>query len=257
MTHDARPTLSLLTAYRRREAHLTILLSWLARIRAEEQFTDFELILVEGDEQATVGAHAADYDWLRYLHVPMSGPFHKTLLLNRAAQAARGAYRMMFDVDLLPVAGALTHHLSLAAASPRCLVAGYRVQLPAMFEPAAPLPTSQDIMARLDINDATLLCPEDNQSALRKYLLAGERFGVCPCFPAALFDAVGGVEEGFVGWGCEDQDLIERVCATGLTLVRAPDLLYFHLPHERERDWVDAEMTARNRLKFAARRAAR
>lgn len=257
MTHNARPSLSLLTAYRRRESHLAILLQWLARIRSEEQFTDFELILVEGDEQATVGALTADYDWLRYLHIPMSGPFHKTVLLNHAARLARGTHRMMFDVDLLPGAGALALHLSLAVASPRCLVSGYRVQLASMFEPASALPTSQEIVAQMDLTDATLLCPEDNPSALRKYLLAGERFGVCPCFPAALFDEVGGVEEEFVGWGCEDQDLIERVCATGMTLVRSPDLLYFHLPHERERDWVDAEMTARNRQKFAARRTAR
>src|SRR5215208_3845485 len=121
-----QPLLSLLTAYRYREEHLSVLLPWLHRLRETEGFTDFELILVEGDVQPHAEAAAQTYEWIRYLFVPMSGVFHKALLLNRAAAAARGEYRILFDVDLLPAKGVLARHLMLASESPRCLVSGYR-----------------------------------------------------------------------------------------------------------------------------------
>jgi predicted glycosyltransferase involved in capsule biosynthesis len=77
---------------------------------------------------------------------------------------------------------------------------------------------------------------------------------VCSCFPAKLFDELGGLFEGYVGWGCEDQDLIERMCLSELTLVRSYDLLYFHLPHGHETGWREAALIAQNRKLFAERR---
>ncbi|HEX8560191.1 MAG TPA: galactosyltransferase-related protein [Pyrinomonadaceae bacterium] len=251
------PRLSLLTAYRRRAAHLKVLLAWLDRLRAAERFTDFELILAEGDARPSAARRMAEgRAWVRYLHVPMSDVFHKAVLLNRAAAVARGQYRVIFDVDLLPAAGVLARHLTLASESPRCLVAGYRVQLPGMLD-ARRLPAPAALFGGLDVHDESLLCLEDDPFSTREYLVDGQRFGVCPYFPAGVFDALGGLHEGYVGWGCEDQDLIERVCAGGLTLVRSYDLLYFHLPHGREPGWRDASLTAANRRRYAERRRAR
>lgn len=250
------PRLSLLTAYRRRRSHLRVLLAWLSRLREAEGFTDFELILAEGDARPTAAAALTEgYGWVRYLHVPMPGVFHKAALLNRAAAAARGRRLVIFDVDLLPAAGVLARHLALASESPRCLVAGYRVQLPRMLD-ARRLPAPAALFNGLDVHDEWLLCQEDDPYSVREYLVDGQRFGVCPYFPAGAFDSVGGLDEGYVGWGCEDQDLIERVCAGGLTLVRSYDLLYFHLPHGREAGWRDASLTAANRERYAERRRA-
>jgi len=248
-----QPLLSLLTAYRDREEHLSVLLPWLHRIRETEGFTDFELILVEGDVQPSAEAAAQKYEWIRYLFVPMSGVFHKAVLLNQAAAAARGEYRILFDVDLLPAKGVLARHLMLASESPRCLVSGYRVQLPQMLDPQD-LPTASTLLASLDLNDETLLCNEDFPLSLRENLIDGQRFGVCSCFPAKLFVELGGLFEDYVGWGCEDQDLIERMCASHLTLVRSYDLLYFHLPHGHEAGWREASLIAENRKRFAERR---
>ncbi len=88
------------------------------------------------------------------------------------------------------------------------------------------LPTSKALISSLDIEDTSPLGPEDNPRALRKYLLDNQRFGVCPCFPKTLFERIGGYNEDYRGRGPEDQDIIERVCGNGLTLVRSYDLLY-------------------------------
>jgi hypothetical protein len=248
------PTLSLLTAYRSRASHLDVLLPWLARVREVEQFTDFELILVEGDADATAEGAVGAYDWVRYIHVPMKGVFNKGVLINRAARLARGSYFMVYDVDLLPAEGVLARHVSLALGAPHLLFAGYRVQL---LEPlsAGALPAAGVLLAGLDDDNPRHICPEDRGGPTLNYLLSNVRFGVCPCYPAHLFQAVGGLHEQYAGWGGEDEDIIEQVCARGLTLVRAYELLYFHLPHEEHQPgWHEPALIEANRQRLAERR---
>lgn len=252
-----RLRLSLLTTYRARKDYLSVLLRWLSRVREVEGFTDFELILVEGDVNPTAAEAATAHDWVRYLHVPMTGVFHKQVLINRAVSLARGDYLIPYDVDLLPAEGVLAKHLELATELPRCLVAGYRVQLPELWGEGEPLPTSGDLVGRMSIKDERLICEEDIYSSLLEYLLEHQRFGVNPCIPAKLFCEVGGVDEHYVGWGAEDQDLIERVCHAGLLLVRPYELLYFHLAHEYEEDWFNAKQTEANRRRLREARSAR
>lgn len=250
MSDPTTPGLSLLTTYRGRAAYLKILLRWLERVREAEGFSDFELVLVEGDREPTAAELAARHGWVTYLHVEMPGVFHKQVLLNRAAAAARGQYLMPFDVDLLPAAGVLADHLQMARDTPRCLVAGYRVQLKQMLGESDALPTAGALAEGMSVEDTSLICLEDDPSSLLEYLLERQRFGVCPCFPAEMFAAVGGVDEGFVGWGCDDQHLIEQVCARGMRLIRLYELLYFHLPHEYEQGWADPDMVEANRRRL-------
>jgi hypothetical protein len=251
------PTLSLLTAYRGRASHLDVLLPWLARVREVEGFADFELIVVEGDAEPTAERAAGGYDWVRYVHVPMTGVFNKSVLVNRAAELARGSYLMVYDVDLLPAEGVLARHLSLALGAPHLLFAGYRVQLLEPLSPGA-LPAAGALLASLDDDNPRHICPEDRGGPTLNYILSGVRFGVCPCYPADIFRAVGGLHEGYVGWGAEDEDFVERVCARGLTLVRAYELLYFHLPHEvYQPGWQEPALLDANLRRLAERRRER
>ncbi|MCA1612640.1 MAG: glycosyltransferase [Acidobacteria bacterium] len=257
MAAEKPPTLSLLTAYRARASHLGVLLPWLARVRESEGFTDFELILAEGDTHPAAEESVRPYPWARYLHVPMERVFNKALLINRAAEQARGDYLVVYDVDLLPAEGVLARHLALAQSAPHLLFAGYRVQL---VEPPSPetLPAARELLESLDDDDPRHICPEDQGGPTLNYLLSGARFGVCPYFPGALFRSVGGPHEGYAGWGAEDEDLVERVCASGLALVRSYDLLYFHLPHEQaQAGWYEPELIDANRRHLAGRRRAR
>lgn len=249
------PKLSLVAPYRGREAHLKLLLSRLADIREHEGFTGFELVLVEGDERPAARELAETQEWVRYVHVPLTGAFNRALLANRGAAVAKGQYLMVYDVDLLPAEGVLSNHLALAMASPASLVAGYRLQLPWMLsEPV--IPDANRLVEESAALKQSLICPEDSYGALVKYLLCGEKAGVSVCYPVEAFASVGGLDEKFTGWGPEEQDFMERVCDTGLALVRSYDLLYYHLPHDREKLWYDPELIEANRARFDARRRA-
>ena len=249
------PKLSLIVPYRGREAHLNLLLSRLSDIREREGFTGFELVLVEGDEQPAARDLVDKYEWVRYLHVLLPGVFNRALLANRGAAVAKGEYLMVYDVDLLPADGVLSNHLALASASPLSLVAGYRLQLPRMLsEPV--IPDANKLIEESAARKQSLVCPEDSYGAFVKYLLCGEKVGVCACYPAKMFASVGGLDEEYKGWGPEDQDFMERICDTGLALVRCYDLLYYHLPHDREKLWHDPALVEANRLRYNEKRRA-
>jgi GT2 family glycosyltransferase len=247
--------LSLLTAYRARPSHLEILLDWLDRVRREEGFVDFELILVEGGAHPTASEASRCHAWVRNVFVEMPGAFNKARLLNRAASVARGAFLMPLDVDLLPGPGVLHKHLSLAERSPACLLSGFRIQLPDIPDrgPGAP---RREVWEKLGRTDMDLICEEDRYPrSLVERLLDGRRFGVCPCLPAEAFRVLGGYHEGYVGWGAEDQDLVERADRAGLSLVRCYGLLYLHMPHRADEvGWREERLTSANRALYFARR---
>ena len=247
--------LSLLTAYRNRPSHLGLLLDWLSRARQQDGFADFELILAEGDNHPTALAMCEAHGWVRYIFVEMGDLFNKSVLLNRAASVARGTFVMPLDIDLLPGRNVLSKHVSLAERSVACLLSGFRIQLPSLPDPVE-WGGCAEIAKKLDRTDPSLICEEDRYATgLVERLLDRRRFGVCPCFLAERFHAAGGYHEGYVGWGAEDQDLIERICATGIYLVRCYDLLYFHMPHPaREPGWRDERLTAANRALYFSRR---
>jgi GT2 family glycosyltransferase len=255
MTNQACCRLSLLTAYRARPAHLEVLLDWLNRVRQVDGFAEFELVLVEGSARPVAPTACRHHDWVKYRFVEMPDAFNKSRLLNRAATEARGAFLMPLDVDLLPGPGVLHTHLSLAERSPACLLSGFRIQLPAIPDHRRGA-TREEIWEQFNRTDMGLICEEDRYPrSLVERLLDGRRFGVCPCFPAEVFRAAGGYHEGYVGWGAEDQDLVERVCKAGLSLVRCYDLLYLHMPHPADEvGWREERLTSANRTLYFARR---
>jgi hypothetical protein len=107
----------------------------------------------------------------------------------------------------------------------------------------------------LDTKTDIVLAPEDSPSAQLKYLLRAERFGVCPFYTRQDWDHCRGVDEGFIGWGAEDADLVHRIAQLGRTLVRSYDLLYFHMPHGRDAGWNDPLLTEENRQRYRRRLA--
>lgn len=255
MTLQQHPLgLSLLTTVRGRSDHLCCLLSWLERIRRVEAWTDFELIIIEGDTAPRHKSITQEHDWVTYAFEKQTQAFHKTSLLNAGLSMARGEFIMPLDVDLLPAQGVLQRHLALTMQSSGMLVSGYRVLLEDMPAPSQALPSSEQLFEQARNRGLEAISSEDGASALRKYLLHGERFGVSPCFPSSDLQAVGGWDEEYIGWGAEDQDIIETLHGRGRTLVRAADLLYFHLPHVFEEDWRIAELTAANRARLAQKR---
>lgn len=101
-----------------------------------------------------------------------------------------------------------------------------------------------------DVLDQCAIAPEDQPTALWKHLTQHEKFGVVPLFQRQRLQAIGGWDEAFVGWGAEDQDLIERYLVGGYALCRCPELVYLHLWHDREAAWTEPELVAQNRLHY-------
>ncbi|MEB3290742.1 MAG: galactosyltransferase-related protein [Leptolyngbya sp.] len=244
-------TLSLITIYRRRPQHLAVQLAWWQRWRVQAAPSPpgcpqaWEWIVVEADARPTPGLKEhLEHHQARYLFLPNGGTLHKTKALNLGLSQAQGTYLTPLDVDLIPLPHTLEDHLHLATLSPQILVTGYRLMAP----------TSAVDLDHLDqaIADSTI-APEDQPSALRKHLLQGETFGVLPYFQRQRLLHIHGWDETYIGWGAEDQDLIERYLADGRYLLRSPQLVYLHLHHGADPDWREPEVIAANRRYYYSR----
>ena len=229
--------LSLLIAFRKRHAHLQELVRVLAALRPD---FDAEFIIIEGDAAPTLQRVSWPDDRFRYLFVEQSSIFHKTALLNRCLSVATGDHVIAYDVDLIPAGDTLALSYKLALDCPALLISGYRLM-------------SDDTEDWL-YTDHMNVAPEDNHSALKKYLTGEALFGVCPVFSRARLQAIGAWDEHFRGWGAEDQDITERYCADGILLARLPQLLYIHLYHEGAEGWTDAGLIHRNRAYYTEKK---
>lgn len=240
--------LSLITVYRRRVAHLETLLRWWQQ--AFHQYPQYEWIVIEADTQPSpnLAQKLLQSCRVRYHFLPNTGMLHKTRALNLGLQLARGQYVAPLDVDLIPVGDTLAHHHHLATLSDQLLITGYR-----LMSPQADLEMHQLSEA---IAQATI-APEDQPTALRKHLLGGEKFGVMPFFRRQRLVDIQGWDEVYIGWGAEDQDLIERYLSNDGSLCRSPHLVYLHLHHEAEPQWCEASVIAANRQHYYQKRQLR
>jgi hypothetical protein len=101
------------------------------------------------------------------------------------------------------------------------------------------------------------VAPENSPSSVRKWLVDCERFGVVPHFNRHRANEIGGWDEGFMGWGGEDQDMIERYLAAGSNLILCPDLVYIHLKHAPDPEWSERQFVDSNRNHYYASRSKR
>lgn len=233
--------LSLITPYRDRLHHLTNQLAWWAQCSPSfRQHLDW--LIIEVSSAPSPGLEEMlQQQQIRYLHFPCAGPFHKTKALNLGLSHAYEDLIAAFDVDLIPLGKTLERHLALTRRSPHFLVTGYRLMAATETVDLKELDTA--------ISQASL-GPEDQPTALRKHLLSGERFGVMPIFWRDRLEVINGWDETFVGWGAEDQDLIERYLSPEATLCRCHELTYLHLKHGPAKDWNSPSLTEANRTYY-------
>lgn len=181
---------------------------------------------------------------LSYVHCPSSGIFHKTKALNLGLSLAQGEFVVPYDIDLIPIGNVLHHHKWIAEQAPNLLITGYRLM-------------SGDETVSIDkITSAlekTSIAPEDQPTALWKHLARHEKFGIMPFFRRDKLIEIGGWDEQFMGWGGEDQDIIERYLETGCHLCRCPELVYLHLFHQPDTSWAEPHIVAQNRQHYYAK----
>lgn len=236
---------TLIVPYRDRPAHAQSLLDWLGARPGGKRARDLELLLVEASAAPTDVRRAVEAAGGHYRHLSRAGPFHKTAALNRGLAEARGELVFAYDVDLLPVGDTLDEHIELAAASPRLLLTGHRL----MCSRSRVRPGEIEPEAR-----RAVLAPEDKEHCMQRHLFHQERFGINPAFRREVLQQLGGWDEGYRGWGAEDQDVVDRYLATGPRFARCPQLLYLHLHHEPQADWNEMRFVMTNRERYYSRK---
>ena len=237
--------LSLIMPYRQREVHLKTQLAWWNHRGQQEAVENCELLIVEADQTPSTWIEAAIAGTsIRYTFCPCDRVFHKTKVLNLGLSLAQGEFVTPLDVDHIPVGKTLLHHLHLAQSSPHCLITGYRMMRSE---------ESIDLNAIPAALEAASIAPEDSPTALWKHLVRRERFGVVPFFERHRLIEIGGWDEAFIGWGGEDQDVIERYLRSDRFLCRCPDLLYLHLFHPPDSQWSESAFVESNRRHYYAK----
>lgn len=162
--------------------------------------------------------------------------FHKTLLLNRALCESKGDFVIPLDVDLLPLFS-IRKLCRLVATSPHLIIGGYRI-----------MSGHDTYCEKISTISLPKTAPEDCSGAVYKQLMRGERFMVCPAFRRLELLSIGGWDENFLGWGCEDQDVLERYCNSTMNVcARSRDLLYLHFDHAFQAGWNDPDLVKSNR----------
>jgi predicted glycosyltransferase involved in capsule biosynthesis len=239
--------LSLIVTYRARETHLRTQIAWWKKQVDKEIFSLCEVIIVEVDESPSAWIKSEIFGInFKYIFLEKGGAFHKTKALNLGLSKSQGKFVVPFDVDLIPIKDTLFKHLQMAQLSAKLLMTGYRVM--------SELETIDDISTVLE---NTAVAPEDKPTALWKHLIRQERFGVLPFFERQRLLEINGWDERFIGWGGEDQDIIERYLADGRYLCRSPELVYLHLSHPPTKEWNDEFLVEANRKYYYAKMQAR
>jgi hypothetical protein len=241
------PALSMIVTYRGRREHLETFIEWCAADPAFAARSEREVIFLEVDSRPTEARELASAAGFRYEFVECAGVFHKSRALNIGLALARGELVTPYDVDLVPLDNALERQVGTALASPALLLTAYRV----MSRRRRVRPSEVRRAA-----EKGRVAAEDGRSALRKQLLTGEHFGHVPMFRREILASIGGWDEEYLGWGPEDQDVIERyLAASGVAFARVTDFVYLHLFHEPASLWNERELVEVNRRKYYTARA--
>ncbi|MEH3147695.1 MAG: galactosyltransferase-related protein [Methylobacterium frigidaeris] len=160
---------------------------------------------------------------VRHLHVP-GEPMPLAGARNRAAEAAAGDLLIFLDVDCIPGTG-LVGAYAQAASRAGGLLLGEVLYLP-------PGAGDADDDAALDrLGRAHPARPPVPEAGVRREPDAGQLWGLSFGLPARAWRAVGGMDEGYAGYGGEETDLAARLAATGLATYWVAGARAYHQHH--------------------------
>lgn len=197
---EGPPELSVLIGHRGSE-RLPLLLATLDSLAAQENVR-LECLVIEQDSEPRI-AHRLP-PWVRHIHGPLpdpTAPYNRSHTFNLGARHARAPVLLLHDNDMLVPSGYARRLLQRIAC-------GYAVVNPKRFvfyldeaHSARVLAGSQDYGAR----------PAE---VIVQNLEAGGSMAIT----AEAYAAIGGMDEGFVGWGGEDNEFWDR-CLTRPTWI--------------------------------------
>lgn len=171
----------------------------------------------------------------------------RSVALNQAAEVATTPYVVCTDADMIFP----SHWLRVAEtyASPHRLC---------LTDSRDTVPGETSSMLSIMLDDVLHWHNMDNWLLrnTKEHSRVGQ--GAAAIIPRHWFVSVGGFDEFYSCWGCEDEDIVDRAQWDGLDVVWLPHTFVAHQWHRR--DWPTQEQYAqvqRNREYLAARRAER
>jgi len=208
---------SVLTLVRGREAHLRNLMRGLAR----QSVPPLELVIAWMQPEPAPDLPDPGCP-VRHLHVP-GEPMPLAAARNRAAEAARGERLIFLDVDCIPGPGLVAAY---AGAPIEALLLGE-----VMYLPEGAVGPNLDIAVLDGAGRVHPARPPIPETGLRPEPDATELWGLSFALPAGAYAGIGGMDEGFTGYGAEETDFAVRLAASGLSTCWIAGARAYHQHH--------------------------
>lgn len=233
--------LSLLVPYRNRKDHAEILLEWFAQLGSDS----VEAIFIEQDASRTIQELVEAVPNCRYAFIENAGTFNLSRALNTGLAHSHAQLVAPYDIDLIPLRDTLMKQLRFALLHPDIVFSGYRLMSMLRRIDAA---TTVDAALRSEVSIS------EHPHYLMQRLVENQKYGVIPFLQNKRLREIGGWNERYIGWGGEDQDMLDRYISEEILLVRSEEFVYLHQHHGFESNWREEEFTRKNREMFYAER---
>lgn len=206
--------ISVCTLVRGRTAHLARLLDGIA---AQTRRPD-EVVIAYMQPEAPAGLPDPGVP-VRAVFVD-GDPMPLARARNDAAAAARGDTLIFLDVDCVPAPSLVARYAEVLAAAPGVYLGEVR------YLPAGATPDSFDAVARR--HPAKPALAEDEVRPVPSH---GELWGLSFALPRSAWDAAGGMDEGYVGYGGEETDFAWRLAAAEVPMAWVGGAVAWHQHH--------------------------
>ncbi|MEP9401742.1 glycosyltransferase family 2 protein [Sphingomonas silueang] len=203
--------ISVCTLVRGRAAHLANLY---AGIAAQTQPPD-ELVVAWMQDAPHPGLPDPGVP-VRDVFVP-GDPLPLARARNAAAAAARGDVLIFLDVDCIPAPTLVARYAEVLAAAPGVCLGEVRYLPPGAIDRSAGVR-----------HPAKPALADDEVRAVPSH---GELWGLSFALPRSAWDAAGGMDEGYVGYGGEETDFAWRLAAAGVPMAWVGGATAWHQHH--------------------------
>lgn len=200
---------------------------------------DFKYILVEQNGDGNIESYIkTTYPDITYINVKLDYElFHKTKLLNTACKNVVTEYIIMADADCV-----------ITEESIKSIKSEYNMGT--IVYPFNSVNYYNEAYTRILINSDKQLPynMDDRKLPIKRFT------GMLNCFSYELFKDVGGFDESFIGWGCEDDAFlikIERFAGKSYRTTRKTPLIHLFHPKSDDSIYKSSDIYKKNRKRLA------